>query len=465
MLQNLQIKDILLNNNIFDKNIIICGWVRSVRDSKEISFIELNDGSIMTNLQIIVDKKNFSYNDMLKYVNTGASIKVKGTVVQSMGQGQNIEVLANFISLLGESPSDYPLQKKRHSLEFLREISHLRSRSNVMGAVMRVRNAVSFAVHQFFQEKGFLYIHTPIITSNDAEGAGDMFQVTTIPFDSLPNKEIDYKNDFFGRKTYLTVSGQLALESYCIGLGNVYTFGPTFRAENSNTVRHMAEFWMIEPEIAFCYLEDLICFSTEFLKYLINTILERCRLELDFFNSRIKPGLLDNLKKISTSNFHHITYTEAIKILENAVNIKNKQFEYPVKWGIDLKSEHEKYLTEEHFLSPVIVTDYPKEVKSFYMKLNDDGKTVKAMDILVPGIGEIIGGSEREDNYEILKGRLLESGLILDNYKWYLDLRKYGSIPHAGFGLGLDRFVMWITGMHNIRDVIPYPRFSNYCFY
>ncbi|NIZ41013.1 asparagine--tRNA ligase [Entomospira entomophila] len=461
MIKLLRIKEILASGSV-ESEITISGWVKSIRDAKDLSFIELNDGSTMENLQIVVDKQNFSYNDTLNNISTGASIKVRGKIVASVGSGQSIEILAGFISVLGESPSDYPLQKKRHSLEFLREISHLRSRTNTISAVMRVRNTVSFAIHKFLQERDFFYIHTPIITSSDAEGAGDMFQVTTIPFDSKKIESVDYKQDFFGCKTHLTVSGQLAVESYCLGLGNVYTFGPTFRAENSNTVRHLAEFWMVEPEMAFYRLDELIALSQDFLRYLLQEVLANCQEDLTFFDQRIKPGLLENLRSVAGSSFKHMTYTEAIDILTKAI-AKGKVFEYPVEWGVDLKSEHERYLTEEYSKSPVIVTDYPKEIKSFYMKLNDDGKTVRGMDILVPGIGEIIGGSEREDDYETLLTRMKELGLDIDSYQWYLDLRKYGSVPHSGFGLGLERFVMWVTGMSNIRDVIPFPRTIKNC--
>jgi asparaginyl-tRNA synthetase len=456
MLRPVRIKD-LLSDKDFGNDVLVAGWVRSIRDAKELSFIELNDGSVMSNLQIVIDKNTFAYNDTLALISTGAAIKVKGSVVESQGSGQALEVQASFITVLGISPADYPLQKKRHTLEFLREIAHLRSRTNTIGAVTRVRNAVSFGIHQFFQEKGFLYINTPIITSSDAEGAGEMFQVTTIPFDSKKLDGIDYHRDFFGRKTHLTVSGQLAVESYCVGLGNVYTFGPTFRAENSNTARHLAEFWMIEPEMAFYHLEELATISQEFLRYLINVVLERCAEDLEFFDARVKPGLLDNLRSVAASTFKHLTYTKAIRIIEEAV-AGGRVFEKNVSWGDDLKSEHERYLTEEYLKAPVIVTDYPKGIKSFYMKLNEDGKTVRGMDILVPGIGEIIGGSEREDDYETLKARMVEAGLNLEEYQWYLDLRKYGSVPHSGFGLGLERFVMWVTGMSNIRDVIPFPR-------
>ncbi|NIZ19190.1 asparagine--tRNA ligase [Entomospira culicis] len=462
MIRLLRVKEVVAAKAI-GSEVIVAGWVRSMRDAKELSFIELNDGSMMGNLQIVVDKNNFSYNDTLREVSTGASIKVKGKVTASVGSGQEIEILASFISVLGSAPNDYPLQKKRHSLEFLREISHLRSRTNTIGAVMRVRNVVSFAIHQFFQERDFVYIHTPIITSSDAEGAGDMFQVTTIDMDKKGAGEVDYSRDFFGCKTHLTVSGQLAVESYCIGLGQVYTFGPTFRAENSNTVRHAAEFWMIEPEMAFYQLDELMAISQDFLRYLINAVLEKCPQELEFFNERIKPGLIENLRTVATSNFSHMTYTQAIDVLKNAIANHGKVFEHPVEWGIDLKSEHERYLTEEHIRGPVMVTDYPKEIKSFYMKLNDDGKTVRGMDILVPGIGEIIGGSEREDNYDLLKERMIAVGLDVEEYGWYLDLRKYGSVPHSGFGLGLERFVMWVTGMSNIRDVIPFPRTVKHC--
>ncbi len=437
------------------------GWVRTLRDAKNHAFIALNDGSCLSSLQVFVDKSTFNEVETLKNVATGCALEVTGVLVASPGQGQALELHAQNITVVGGSPEDYPLQKKRHTMEFLRDIAHLRGRTNSIGAVMRVRHATSFAIHQFFNNNGFTYIHTPIITSSDAEGAGEMFQVTTLPLDKLQG-DVDYSRDFFGKKTHLTVSGQLAVESYAMALGNVYTFGPTFRAENSNTTRHLAEFWMVEPEMAFCNIEGLVGVSEHFLKHLISYLMENCAEDLAFFNEHLRPGLLTDLNNALAGSFKRITYTQAVAELEKAISGGHK-FEYPISWGLDMKSEHERYLTEELHKAPLIVTDYPKEIKSFYMKLNDDGKTVRGMDILMPGIGEIIGGSEREENYDVLHARMVECGLNPDDYAWYLDLRKYGSAPHAGFGLGLERFLLWITGMGNIRDVIPFPRAPRLC--
>ncbi|MBN2737086.1 MAG: asparagine--tRNA ligase [Spirochaetales bacterium] len=433
------------------------GWVRTSRDSKAFGFVEMNDGSVMSNLQVFVDKEVSAFKDIMPKLTTGTSLRVRGVLVESPGGKQNVELKASEIEILGSAPAeDYPLQKKRHSLEFLREIAHLRPRTNTFGAVTRVRNALSFAVHRFFQEQGFLYINTPIITGSDCEGAGEMFQVTTLPLDNVPKSDgkVDYSQDFFGKQTSLTVSGQLNGEIFACALGNIYTFGPTFRAEHSNTSRHLAEFWMIEPEMAFCDINGNMDTAEAFLKYIINYTLKHCAEDMDFFNKWVDKGRVDMLEKIVNSTFTRTSYTEAISILEKAP----RDFEYPVKWGIDLQSEHEKYLTEEVFNGPVILSDYPRDIKAFYMKQNDDHKTVRAMDVLVPRIGEIIGGSERENDLHKLKARIKELGLREEDYWWYLELRKYGSVPHSGFGLGFERMVQFVTGMQNIRDVIPFPR-------
>jgi asparaginyl-tRNA synthetase len=432
------------------------GWVKTRRDGKGVHFIQLNDGSCFQDLQVVVDA-GVVPDDVLKHVTTGASVRAAGELVASPGSGQAVELKAREIEVYGEAdPAAYPLQKKGHTMEFLRDIAHLRVRSNTFGAVFRVRNALSFAIHKFFQERGFLYVHTPLITASDAEGAGAMFQVTTLDLNSPPkqNARIDFTQDFFGKPTFLTVSGQLEAEIFALAFSNVYTFGPTFRAENSNTPRHLAEFWMVEPEMAFCDLDGNRKLAEEFLKYIIAYVLDTCSADLEFFNKRIDNTVLDTLKHVASSDFEHIPYTEAVRILEKS----GKNFEFPVGWGCDLQSEHERYLTEETFKKPVVVTDYPASIKAFYMRLNDDGKTVRAMDVLAPRIGEIIGGSQREERHDVLAGKIRAMGLDESHYSWYLDLRRYGSVPHAGFGLGLERMLMYITGMKNIRDVIPFHR-------
>ena len=433
------------------------GWIRTKRDSKNVCFIEINDGSCLKNLQAVVEKSIEIEGIDLEKLNTGASVEVKGKLSASPGGNQAVELSVESMRIFGDAPADvYPLQKKRHSFEFLREIAHLRPRTNTFGAIARVRNAMCMAIHSFFQEHGFYYVHTPIISSSDAEGAGSMFQVTTLPLEQIPKneKEVDYDKDFFGKKAFLTVSGQLEAEIYALALKNVYTFGPTFRAENSNTTRHLAEFWMIEPEMAFCDINCDMDLAENFLKYVLSYILEHCVDDMGFFNKWIEKGVVESLQQVADAVFTRITYTEAVQHLEKA----DVSFEFPVKWGNDLQSEHEKYLTEMVFNGPVIITDYPKEIKAFYMKQNDDGKTVRAMDILVPRLGEIIGGSERESDLQKLLTRIEELGLDKAEYWWYLDLRRFGSVPHAGFGLGFERLVQYVTGMQNIRDVIPFPR-------
>lgn len=439
-----------------EKIITVCGWVRTKRESKNVCFMEISDGSCLKNLQIIVDKEKDNPELLLQKTGTGAGVEIRGILTESPGKNQTVELLAREIKILGEAPQEYPLQKKRHSFEYLREIAHLRPRTNAIGAVTRVRSNASFAVHEFFKENGFFYVHTPIISANDCEGAGEMFQVTTLNLDNLPKKDglVDFSKDFFGKKASLTVSGQLEAEIYALSHSRVYTFGPTFRAENSNTTRHLAEFWMIEPEMAFCTLKDDMEIAEDFIKYVIRYVLENCADDMKLFNNFIEKGIIDSLSSVVSSTFKHITYTDAIKELEK----NSKNFNFKPSWGVDLQTEHEKFLTEQVFKSPVIVTDYPKEIKAFYMKLNDDEKTVRAMDVLVPRLGEIIGGSQREDNYEILEKRLEQLNLNKDDYWWYLELRKYGSVPHAGFGLGFERLIQYITGMQNIRDVIPLPR-------
>lgn len=450
-----RIKDIL-QIPATGQDMTVKGWVRTKRDSKAVCFIAVNDGSCMSNIQIIVDKENADNNllNNINRLNTGASLEVIGSLVESQGKGQTVEIQAKDITVLGEASEDFPLQKKRHSFEFLREIAHLRPRSNTFAAVARVRNAMSFAVHKFFNEEGFLYVHTPIITESDAEGAGEMFQVTTVPMEKL-NGGVDYSRDFFGRKASLTVSGQLCGETYATALGNIYTFGPTFRAENSNTTKHLAEFWMIEPEMSFCDLDLNIDIAEKFLKYILKYVLDNCREDMEFFDQRIEKGVIKKLEDVINSDFVRITYTEAIDILEKT----DEKFQFPVSWGIDLQTEHEKYLTK-HFGCPVAVTDYPKNIKAFYMKQNDDGKTVRAVDVLVPRLGEIIGGSQREEDYDKLVAAIEKNGLETEEYDWYLDLRRFGTVPHSGFGLGFARLIMYVTGMENIRDVIPFPRTS-----
>ncbi|MEJ2664892.1 MAG: asparagine--tRNA ligase [Spirochaetia bacterium] len=455
-MQTMRIKDIL-DQKPLNTDLRVYGWIRTSRDSKSFCFIELNDGSVITNMQVFIDKSNPALARLIPNLTTGAGIEARGTLKASPGGKQDVELAAESITILGRSPADeYPLQKKHHSFEYLREIAHLRPRTNTFGAVTRVRNALSFAIHRFFQERGFLYIHTPIITASDCEGAGRMFQVTTLPMEKPPLAAgtVNFSKDFFVKKTYLTVSGQLEGEIYACALGNIYTFGPTFRAEHSLTSRHLAEFWMVEPEMAFCDINLNMDTAEEFLKYIISSVLKQCAPDMEFFNKWIEKGRLETLENIVNSTFTRITYTQAVTELEKA----GVDFEFPVKWGIDLQSEHEKYLTEQVYNNPVIITDYPKEIKAFYMKINQDNKTVRAMDVLVPKIGEIIGGSEREADYNRLLARLRELGLNEKDYWWYLELRKYGSVPHSGFGLGLERLVQFITGMQNIRDVIPFPR-------
>ena len=440
-----------------EQQITVHGWIRTKRESKSFSFLELNDGSVMKNLQVVYDASSEGYEALLPRLTTGASLTVTGRLMASQGKGQSVELKADEVRIVGDSPAEvYPLQKKRHSFEFLREIAHLRPRTNTFGAVARVRNAMSYAIHRFFQEKGFLYIHTPIITSSDCEGAGEMFQVTTLPLDKIPVEQgaVDYTQDFFGKRTGLTVSGQLEAELYACALGNVYTFGPTFRAEHSNTTRHLAEFWMIEPEMAFCGIQGNMDLAEEFLKYIFRYTLESCPEDIEFFNKWIDKSVIETIQNVTESDFARITYTEAIERLEKS----DQSFEFPVKWGMDLQSEHERYLTETVYKKPVIIKDYPKEIKAFYMKLGEDGKTVSAMDILVPRLGEIVGGSEREADHDILVNRIREMDLDPDEYWWYLEIRRFGTVPHSGFGLGFERLIQFVTGMKNIRDVIPFPR-------
>ncbi len=444
-----------------DKEVQVGGWIRSIRDSKAFGFIVLNDGTCFDTLQIVYHDTMENFAEVSK-LNVGAAIIVKGTLVATPEAKQPFEIQADQVLVEGVSNADYPLQKKRHSFEYLRTISHLRPRTNTFQAVFRVRSLIAYAIHKYFQEQGFVYVHTPLITGSDCEGAGEMFQVTTMDLANVPKKDdgtVDFSQDFFGKPTNLTVSGQLNAETYAMAFRNVYTFGPTFRAENSNTTRHAAEFWMIEPEMAFADLNDNMAVAEGVLKYVIRYVLENAPAEMDFFNQFVDKGLLDRLNHVLNSEFGHVTYTEAIKLLEE----HNDKFDYKVFWGCDLQTEHERYLTEEIFKKPVFVTDYPKEIKAFYMKLNEDGKTVAAMDCLVPGIGEIIGGSQREDSYDKLLGRMKELGLREEDYGFYLDLRKYGSVRHSGFGLGFERCVMYLTGMGNIRDVVPFPRTVNNC--
>lgn len=444
-----------------DKKITVGGWVRSIRDSKAFGFIVVNDGSFFEPLQVVYHDTMDNFAEVSK-LNVGAAIIVTGTLVATPQAKQPFEIQAATVTLEGASAPDYPLQKKRHSLEYLRTISHLRPRTNTFQAVFRIRSMAAYAIHQFFQERGFVYVHTPLITASDCEGAGEMFQVTTLDLNNIPkDKEgnVDFAQDFFNKPTNLTVSGQLNAETFAQAFRNTYTFGPTFRAENSNTARHAAEFWMIEPEMAFADLKDDMEVAEAMLKYVISYVMENAPEEMDFLNQFVDKGLKDRLNHVLNSEFGHVTYTEAVEILEK----HNDKFEYKVSWGTDLQTEHERYLTEEVFKRPVFVTDYPKEIKAFYMKLNPDGKTVAAMDCLVPGIGEIIGGSQREDDYEMLKKRMEEVGLDEENYQFYLDLRKYGSTHHSGFGLGFERCVMYLTGISNIRDAIPFPRTVNNC--
>lgn len=442
-----------------DQEVELSGWVRKIRSQKNFGFIELNDGSFFKGVQIVFDT-NLPNFDEISRLSISSSIIVKGILVKSQGAGQNFEIQAKEIEIFQKADLDYPLQNKRHSFEFLRTIAHLRPRTNTFSAVFRVRSVLAYAIHKFFQENGFVYTHTPIITGSDCEGAGEMFRVTTLDLNDIPKTgegKVDVTKDFFGKETNLTVSGQLNGETYCSAFRNIYTFGPTFRAEQSNTSRHAAEFWMIEPEIAFADLEGNMELAEAMIKYIIKYVMDECPEEMEFFNQFIEKGLFDKLNNVLNNDFGRVTYTEAIDILVNS----GKKFDYPVKWGIDLQSEHERFLSEEYFKRPVFVTDYPKEIKAFYMKLNKDGKTVRAMDLLAPGIGEIIGGSQREDNIDVLEERMAEAGLSADDYGFYLDLRRFGSFPHSGYGLGFERMIMYITGITNIRDVIPFPRTPN----
>lgn len=458
------IKDILVSQPD-GRDVTVYGWVRTKRETKNLIFVQVNDGSCFASIQITFDRDTGieqSVLDALKKATTGASIRASGNLVASPASGQAVEIQAVNLVVLGEAPAEtYPLQKKNHSFEFLREIAHLRPRTNTFGAIARMRSQMAYAIHVFFQERGFNYVHTPVITASDCEGAGEMFQVTTLDLEALakstpePGKPaVDFSRDFFGKPANLTVSGQLEAETYATAVSRVYTFGPTFRAENSNTTRHLAEFWMIEPEIAFCDITENMDVAEEFIQFLLNWALEKCAEDMAFFDARIQPGLVDTLRTVASSKFVRITYTEAIAQLEKNAS----SFEFKPFWGCDLQSEHEKYLTETVYNGPVIVTDYPREIKAFYMKLNEDGKTVRAMDVLVPGLGEIIGGSEREENLEKLESRITDMKLDPADYWWYLDLRRYGSVPHSGFGLGFERLLLYITGMGNIRDVIPFPR-------
>ena len=456
------IKDLYRNKEkFFEKEIQVSGWIKTVRDSKSFGFIELNDGSFFKNLQIVFDDSLSNFEEIRK-LTISSSIEVTGILVKTENAKQPFEIKAKEVKIIAISASDYPLQKKRHTMEYLRTISHLRPRTNTFNAVFRVRSVLSYAIHKFFQENNFVYVHTPIITGSDAEGAGEMFNLNTFDLNNVPKTEdgkADFSKDFFGKQAHLTVSGQLNVETYAFAFRNVYTFGPTFRAENSNTVKHAAEFWMIEPEICFADLKDDMDLAENMLKYVINYVLENCPEEMEFFNNFIDKGLLERLNNVVNSEFGRITYTDAVKELEK----HNDEFEYKVSWGVDLQTEHERYLSENIFKKPVFVTDYPQEIKAFYMKLNQDGKTVAAADLLAPGIGEIIGGSQREDNLEKLQSKIKDLNMDEKDYWWYLDLRKYGSVPHSGFGLGFERLMMYITGMQNIRDVIPFPRTPKNC--
>lgn len=456
------IKDLYRNTEKYINNsVTISGWVRTVRDSKTFGFIEINDGSFFKNVQVVFTDSLENFEE-IKKLTISSSIIVKGTLVKTENAKQPFEIQASEVEIFNQASSDYPLQKKRHTFEYLRTISHLRPRTNTFNAAFRVRSVLSFAIHKFFQERGFVYVHTPIITSSDAEGAGEMFTVTSCDLNNLPKDDkdkMDYSKDFFGRPAHLTVSGQLDVETYAFAFRNVYTFGPTFRAENSNTVKHAAEFWMIEPEICFADLADDMDLAEDMLKYVIKDVLENAPEEMEFFDKFVSPGLLERLNNVINSDFGRISYTDAIKELEK----NNSNFEFPVEWGTDIQTEHERYLSEVVFGKPVFVTDYPMDIKAFYMKQNNDGKTVAATDLLVPGIGELIGGSQREDNLEKLENRMNELGLNKEDYWWYLDLRRYGSITHSGFGLGFERLMMYITGIPNIRDVIPFPRTPNNC--
>ncbi len=461
-MKDLSVKDLFRETKSYEnKEIVLEGWVRTVRDSKNFGFIELNDGTFFKNVQIVFNDKLNNFDEIRK-LTISSSIKVTGTLVITENAKQPFEIQASKIEIENLSDSSYPLQKKRHSFEYLRTIAHLRPRTNTFSAVFRVRSVLSYAIHKFFQERGFVYVHTPLITASDAEGAGEMFNVNSFDLNNIPKTEdgnVDFSKDFFGKPAHLTVSGQLNAETFAESFCNVYTFGPTFRAEDSNTVKHAAEFWMIEPEICFADLKDDMDLAEEMIKYIFKYVLDNCPEEMEFFNQFVDKGLLDRLNNVINSDFVRISYTDSIKELEK----HNDEFEYKVSWGVDLQTEHERYLCEKIFKKPVFVTDYPKNIKAFYMKLNDDGKTVAAADLLVPGIGEIIGGSQREENYEKLLSRINELNMPIENYSWYLDLRKYGSCVHSGFGLGFERAIMYLTGMQNIRDVIPFPRTPKNC--
>jgi len=459
-MQTARIKQVLGGGIAVGSEVTVQGWVRTRRDSKAgFSFIHMNDGSTLGNLQLVAGKELANYDSEIRHLTTGCSLACRGTVVESKGRGQSVEIQAGSIEVIGwvEDPDTYPVQPKKHSFEFLRSVAHLRPRTNTFGAVTRVRHAAARAIHDFFDERGYCWINTPIITSSDAEGAGQLFRVSTLDLMNLPRRDdgkVDFREDFFGREAFLTVSGQLNVEGYCLAMSKVYTFGPTFRAENSNTARHLAEFWMVEPEIAFADLDDLADLAEDFLKAVFTRVLDRCGEDMAFFVERIEPEAVTRLEKLVDSEFVQMDYAEAIDILKAS----GRQFEYPAEWGLDLQTEHERFLTEQHCKAPVVVKNYPDEIKAFYMRLNDDGRTAAAMDVLAPGIGEIIGGSQREERLDVLTRRMGEHGLDAETYAWYLDLRRYGTVPHAGFGLGFERLLNYITGLGNIRDVIPYPR-------
>lgn len=457
-MKDIEIRELFRNSEKYaDQEIVVRGWIRNNRNSKKFGFIELNDGTFFKPVQVVYEAEDLENYDEIAKAHLASGLMVRGMFRLTPEAKQPFEIKALEIVVEAGSDADYPLQNKRHSMEFLREIAHLRPRSNTFSAVFRVRSLVAYAIHKFFQERNFVYVHAPLITGSDAEGAGEMFQVTTLDLDNIPRNEdgsIDYSQDFFGKETNLTVSGQLEAEAFALAFRNVYTFGPTFRAENSNTARHASEFWMIEPEIAFADLQDDMDLAEDMVKYIISYVLENAPEEMEFFNKFIDKGLLDRLNHIVNSEFRRVTYTEAVDILKKA----DRKFEYPVEWGIDLQTEHERYLTEEVFKKPIFVTDYPKDIKAFYMRLNDDGKTVAACDMLVPGVGEIIGGSQREERFDVLSRRMEELGIGGSSYDWYMDLRKYGGVKHAGYGLGFERMIMYITGMSNIRDVLPFPR-------
>ena len=448
----------VLQDSVVDSEVQVAGWVRTRRDSKGFSFLELNDGSCFSSVQIVADADLEGYAENVLQAQTGAAIEVHGLVVESPGKGQRVEIKAKSVKLVGASASEYPLQKKRHTNEYLRTIAHLRPRTNTFGAVFRLRSAVAFAIHQFYRERGFHYVHTPIITTSDCEGAGELFAVSTLDLNNVPKtqdgKEVDFSEDFFAAKAGLTVSGQLEAEAFACALSKVYTFGPTFRAENSNTPRHLAEFWMIEPEMAFCDLQGNMQLAEDFLKYIIRYVFEHCQEDMEFFNTWIEKGIVDSLEKVLNADFERITYTDAIAALEKS----GKKFEFPVSWGMDIQTEHERYLTEEFIGKPVFVTNYPKTIKPFYMRVDEGEKTVSAMDLLVPRLGEIIGGSQREEREDLLKLRMKECDVPPDDLWWYAELRRYGTVPHAGFGLGFERVLMYISGIANIRDIVPFPR-------